>query len=249
MITAFLLNILLLFSILWVAMGLVYTFHRWRSGCSTQQKVVPQADTQQDTAKTSEEHILVGKSKGLTIQIIAATSDVEATEKSSEELANVASQSTVTETETVVDSLQQEDAEDSSEQTEESEIAVDYTLEEVDEEEVLREEILWQDNATTDVSPTSILTRDLVRLNHWHKQDDSLDEEDETEVVHTLQSLKGTDLLVQYKAQLSQEERVHQKLLQAIDKTETEEQEGETTQQFFSGAKTETTAHPLDYYL
>ena len=234
MITAFLLNILLLFSILWVAMGLVYTFHRWRSGCSTRQKVVPQANTQQDTAKTSEEHILVGKSKGLTTQIIAVTSDVEATEKSSEALDNVIA----------------EKNEDSSEQTEESEIAVDYTLEEVDEEEVLREEILWQDNATTDVSPTSILTRDLVRLNHWHKQDDSLDEEDETEIIHTLQSLKGTDLLAQYKAQLSQEERVHQKLLQAIDKAETEEQEGEnTTPQFFSRDKTETTAHPLDYYL
>ena len=140
MITAFLLNILLLFSIIWVAMGLVYTFHRWRSGCSTQQKVVPQADTQQDTPQAAEEHILVGKSKGLTTQIIAATSDVEATEKSSEESANVASQNTVTET--IADSSQQETAEDSHEQTEESEIAVDYTLEEVDEEEVLREEIL-----------------------------------------------------------------------------------------------------------
>lgn len=247
MITAFLLNILLLFSILWVAMGLVYTFHRWRSGCSTQQKVIPQADTQQDEPQASEEHILVGKSKGLTTQIIAATSDVEATETASKESVNVASQSTVTET--IADSLQQEDAEDSHEQTEESEIVVDYTLEEVDEEEVLREEILWQDNATTDISPTSILTRDLVRLNHWHKQDDSLDEEDETEVVHTLQSLKGTDLLAQYKAQLSQEERVHQKLLQAIDKAETEEQEGETAPQFFSGDKTEMTAHSLDYYL
>ena len=247
MITAFLLNILLLFSILWVAMGLIYTFHRWRSGCSTQQKVIPQADTQQDTPQAAEEHILVGKSKGLTTQIIAVTTDVEATETASKESANVAGQSTVTAT--VANSLQQENTEDSSEQTEESEIAVDYTLEEVDEEEVLREEILWQDNATTDVSPTSILTRDLVRLNHWHKQDDSLDEEDETEVVHTLQSLKGTDLLAQYKAQLSQEERVHQKLLQAIDKAETEEQEGETTPQFFSGDKTETTAHSLDYYL
>ena len=233
MITAFLLNILLLFSILWVAMGLIYTFHRWRSGCSTLHKVVPQTNTQQDTLQAAEEHLLVGKSKGLTTQIIAATSDVEATEKSSEESDNVIA----------------EKNEDSREQTEESEIAVDYTLEEVDEEEVLREEILWQDNATTDISPTSILTRDLVRLNHWHKQDDSLDEEDETEVVHTLQSLKGTDLLAQYKAQLSQEERVHQKLLQAIDKAETEEQEGETTPQFFSGDKTETTAHSLDYYL
>lgn len=233
MITAFLLNILLLFSILWVAMGLVYTFHRWRSGCSTQQKVVPQANTQQDTPLASEEHILVGKSKGLTTQIIAATSDVEATEKSSEELDNVIT----------------EKNEDSHEQTEESEIAVDYTLEEVDEEEVLREEILWQDNATTDVSPTSILTRDLVRLNHWHKQDDSLDEEDETEVIHTLQSLKGTDLLAQYKAQLSQEERVHQKLLQAIDKAETEEQEMEKEEKESSNSISEIATHPLDYYL
>lgn len=233
MITAFLLNILLLFSILWVAMGLVYTFHRWRSGCSTQQKVVPQADTQQDTPQAAEEHILVGKSKGLTTQIIAATSDVEATETASKESANVIA----------------EKNEDSHEQTEESEIAVDYTLEEVDEEEVLREEILWQDNATTDVSPTSILTRDLVRLNHWHKQDDSLDEEDETEVVHTLQSLKGTDLLAQYKAQLSQEERVHQKLLQAIDKAETEEQEMEKEEKESSNSISEIATHPLDYYL
>ena len=233
MITAFLLNILLLFSILWVAMGLIYTFHRWRSGCSTQQKVIPQADTQQDIPQASEEHILVGKSKGLTTQIITATSDAEATEKSSEESVNVI----------------EEKNEDSHEQTEESEIAVDYTLEEVDEEEVLREEILWQDNATTDVSPTSILTRDLVRLNHWHKQDDSLDEEDETEVVHTLQSLKGTDLLVQYKAQLSQEERVHQKLLQAIDKAETEEQEMEKEEKESSNSISEIATHPLDYYL
>ena len=233
MITAFLLNILLLFSILWMAMGLVYTFHRWRSGCSTLHKVVPQADTQRDTPQASEEHILVGKSKGLTTQIIAATSHGEATEKSGEESANVIA----------------EKNEDSHEQTEESEIAVDYTLEEVDEEEVLREEILWQDNATTDVSPTSILTRDLVRLNHWHKQDDSLDEEDETEVVHTLQSLKGTDLLAQYKAQLSQEERVHQKLLQAIDKAEIEEQEIEKEEKESSNSISEIATHPLDYYL
>ena len=233
MITAFLLNILLLFSILWVAMGLVYTFHRWRSGCSTLHKVIPQTNTQQDTLQASEEHILVGKSKGLTTQIIAATSDMEATEKSSEALDNVIA----------------EKNEDSHGQTEESEIAVDYTLEEVDEEEVLREEILWQDNATTDVSPTSILTRDLVRLNHWHKQDDSLDEEDETEVVYTLQSLKGTDLLAQYKAQLSQEERVHQKLLQAIDKAETEEQEGAEEEKESSNSISEIATHSLDYYL
>ena len=77
----------------------------------------------------------------------------------------------------------------------------------------------------------------------------SLDEEDETEVVHTLQSLKGTDLLAQYKAQLSQEERVHQKLLQAIDKAETEEQEGAEEEKGSSNSISEIATHPLDYYL
>ena len=81
------------------------------------------------------------------------------------------------------------------------------------------------------------------------KQDNSLDEEDETEVVHTLQSLKGTDLLAQYKAQLSQEERVHQKLLQAIDKAETEEQEMEKEEKESSNSISEIATHPLDYYL
>ena len=121
-------------------MGLVYTFHRWRSGYSTLHKVVPQANTQRDTPQAAEEHILVGKSKGLTTQIIAATTHGEATETASKESVNVASQNT--ETETIADSLQQETAEDSQEQIEESEIAVDYTLEEVDEEEVLAKKSL-----------------------------------------------------------------------------------------------------------
>ena len=81
------------------------------------------------------------------------------------------------------------------------------------------------------------------------KQDDSLDKEDRTEVVHTLQSLKGTDLLAQYKAQLYQEERVHQKLLQAIDKAETEEQEMEKEEKESSNSISEIATHPLDYYL
>ena len=69
------------------------------------------------------------------------------------------------------------------------------------------------------------------------------------QVVHTLQSLKGTDLLAQYKAQLSQEERVHQKLLQAIDKAETEEQEMEKEEKESSNSISEIATHSLDYYL
>ena len=231
MMTAILLNLLLLLSILWVVLGIVYCYGRYREiSASSKETKYPQGG---DASLLNEEaeHMLVSRSRKLSSQAIHPTfKDASADISTGAE-------------------AQQEPVEEDSEYNADGELSVDYTMEYTDEYEVLREEILWQDNATTDISPTSILTRDLVRLNHWHKQDDSLDEEDETEVVHTLQSLKGTDLLAQYKAQLSQEERVHQKLLQAIDKAETEEQEGETTPRFFSGDKTETTAHSLDYYL
>ena len=231
MMTAILLNLLLLLSILWVVLGIVYCYGRYREiSASSKETECPQGG---DASLLNEEaeHMLVSRSRKLSSQAIHPTFKDASADISTGAAA------------------QQGPVEEDSEYNADGELSVDYTMEYTDEYEVLREEILWQDNATTDISPTSILTRDLVRLNHWHKQDDSLDEEDETEVVHTLQSLKGTDLLAQYKAQLSQEERVHQKLLQAIDKAETEEQEGETTPRFFSGDKTETTAHSLDYYL
>ena len=55
--------------------------------------------------------------------------------------------------------------------------------------------------------------------------------------------------MAQYKAQLSQEERVHQKLLQAIDKAETEEQEGAEEAKESSNSISEIATHSLDYYL
>ena len=116
--------------------------------------------------------------------------------------------------------------------------------------EVLREEILWRDNLSQDVSPASILTRDLLRLSKWSKHDDSLDEEDESEVKTTLQSLQGTDLLAQYMAELTKQTAAHQKLLQVLRKAEAEEeQEEETVSQLFSSANSAAEVHSLDYYL
>ena len=82
---------------------------------------------------------------------------------------------------------------------------------------------MWRDNLSQDVSPASILTRDLLRLSKWSKHDDSLDEEDESEVKTTLQSLQGTDLLAQYMAELTKQTAAHQKLLQVLRKAEAEE--------------------------
>lgn len=234
MITTLLLDTLLVLSILWTVLGIAYTYDRWRGGSVQGQNESPHSEVAAGKEKEQEGHCLVGKSKGLTSQVIPAVPEASLSEESAEIAPTFAAQN----------------AESEDENAESNELEVDYTQEDIDEEEVLREEILWQDNLVQDVSPTSILTRDLFRLSKWSKQDDSLDEEDESEVKTMLQSLQGTDLLAQYMAELTKQTAAHQKLLQVLRKAEAEEeQEEETVSQLFSSANSAAEAHSLDYYL
>lgn len=232
MITPLLLDTLLVLSILWMVLGIAYTYDKWRSRRVQGQNESPKSEASASSPKTQEKHHLVGRSKGFTSPIFPAVPEVFSSEKSAEIAPNFAAQN--------------------AESTESNELEVDYAQEDIDEEEVLREEILWQDNLVQDVSPTSILTRDLFRLSKWSKQDNSLDEEDESEVKTMLQSLQGTDLLAQYMAELTKQTAAHQKLLQVLRKAEAEEeqeQEEETVSQLFSSANSAAEAHSLDYYL
>ncbi len=77
---------------------------------------------------------------------------------------------------------------------EDNEIQVDYTMDEFDEDAIIREELQIADDSLPEVSPSAILTRDLSRVNGWHRNDDALDEENETEVQDTLQAIRGTQL-------------------------------------------------------
>lgn len=233
MITTLLLDTLLALSILWAVLGIAYTYDRWRGRSTQEQNDSPKSETSLDSSKTQEKHQLVGRSKGLTSQVIPAVLEASLSEKSVEIAPNFAAQN----------------AESEEENAESNELEVDYTLEDIDEEAVLREEILWQDDTTQDVSPTSILTRDLLRLSKWSKQDDSLEEEDESEVKTTLQSLKGTDLLAQYTAELTKQTEAHQKLLQVLRKAEAEEVETETEISTLPEQASGITYQPLDYYL
>lgn len=233
MITTLLLDTLLALSILWAVLGIAYTYDRWRGRSTQEQNDSPKSETSLDSSKTQEKHQLVGRSKGLTSQVIPAVLEASLSEKSMEIAPNFAAQN----------------AESEEENAESNELEVDYTLEDIDEEAVLREEILWQDDTTQDVSPTSILTRDLLRLSKWSKQDDSLEEEDESEVKTTLQSLKGTDLLAQYTAELTKQTEAHQKLLQVLRKAEAEEVETETEISTLPEQASGITYQPLDYYL
>ena len=97
---------------------------------------------------------------------------------------------------------------------------VDYTMDETDEDAIVREELQIADAEMPEVSPSAILTRDLYRVNGWHRNDDELDKVDEDKVQDTLQSIRGTQLMDYIKEATLKQEKDHQKLLAAIRKAE-----------------------------
>ena len=103
---------------------------------------------------------------------------------------------------------------------EDNEMQVDYTMDESDEDSIVREELQIADAALPEVSPSAILAREVVRITGWHKNDDALDEENEAEVQNMLQSIRGTQLMDYIKEATLKQEKDHQKLLATIRKVE-----------------------------
>ena len=138
---------------------------------------------------------------------------------------------------------------------EDNEMQVDYTMDESDEDTIIREELQIADDSLPEVSPSAILTRDLSRINGWQRNDDTLDEESETDIHETLQAIRGTQLMDYIKEATLKQEKDHQKLLAAIRKAEEAEMTNEETippesdsAQENSDASEEAD-RPLSYYL
>ena len=108
---------------------------------------------------------------------------------------------------------------------EDNEMQVDYTMDETDEDAIVREELQIADDSLPEVSPSSILARDIIRVNGWHRNDDELDKVDEDKVQDTLQSIRGTQLMDYIKEATLKQEKDHQRLLAAIRKAEEAELE------------------------
>ena len=143
---------------------------------------------------------------------------------------------------------------------EDNEMQVDYTMDEPDEDSIVREELQIADAALPEVSPSAILAREVVRITGWHKNDDALDEENEVEVQNMLQSIRGTQLMDYIKEATLKQEKDHQKLLAAIRKTEEaelEESNISSSSDFETNSNVESSnsdvseddEHPLSYYL
>ena len=220
MMTTILLCVLLLLGIVWLILGIAYSYERWRS--LSRQRI---SQRQEPRQREEEAHELVARSKGLTAHVIPPFPVSSVAEESKMNAPTFAEQT----------------AEEEGE-----ELDVDYTMEVIDEEEVLREELEWETDSSAELTSTSVLSRDLLRLSQWSQKDDLLDEEAPDTVSSSLQSLRGTDLLAQYQAELLRQDAVHKKLLQAIREAESETEEDAPLP---PSQETRADMQGLDYYL
>ena len=251
-----LLDILLFLGVVWMLLCTAYLWRLFQDSATLSGKNTPKqrdnkpsenpkpsvSQEQTDSAR----HILVGRSKPFISPSVPEVPTVSPSEKSAEISDTFAGQNVPTGQDTTekVGSTAEED---------DNEMDVDYTMDEPDEDTIVHEELQIADDSQPEVSPSSILARDIIRVNGWHRNDDALDEEDETDVHETLQTIRGTQLMEYMKEAALGQEQDHQKLLAAIRKVEEAElQENdaatpETDNENDNEGTTE--EKPLSYYL
>ena len=266
MIIDILLGILLLLGIAWVTLGIAYLWRLFQDPAALSGKNTPKqkADKQSASSKPSvsqeqidsARHILVGRSKPFTSPSIPEVPAVSPSENSADNPSTFATQNVRKEDETESTVTPQSAPEHTDEKEEDNEMQVDYTMDEPDEDTIIREELQIADDSLPEVSPSSILARDIIRVNGWHRNDNTIDEESETEVHETLQAIRGTELMEYMKEVALGQEQDHQKLLAAIRKVEeTELQENDTKMTSVPETDKEnnnegtTEEKPLSYYL
>ena len=252
-----LMNILLLLGIAWMLLGIAYLWRIFRHTAPQ-----PAEKAKERPAVTSEQiaqahHVLVGRSKPFVSLSVPEVPAVSPSENSADNPDTFAAQNVRKEDEKNSASPSQSLLEHTGEKGEENEMQVAYTMDEPDEDSILKEDLLIADEAMPEVSPTSILSRDIARVSGWHKNDDALQTENEETVHETLQAIRGTELMEHLKESTLKQEHDHQRLLAAIRKAEeTAQQERETASSSESKADEreddkENTVddRPLSYYL
>ena len=106
-----------------------------------------------------------------------------------------------------------------------NEMDIDFEMERVDEDEIVREELNLSIESTSgeaEMSEQSVLARDLVRLQKWAKNSEEADEE---EVKETVRQLQDSDLLDKYKENIAKMLGEQASLLEKIRKAEEKEEE------------------------
>ena len=255
MIINLLLGALLLLGIAWIALGIAYFWRLFQNLAAQSGKNTPKQkgnghNTSLNTSVSQEQidnarHVLVGRSKPFHSHSISKVPAVSSSENPDEKPNTFAEKNSPVPEET-------KEAEGTEE---DNEMQVDYTMDESDEDTIIREELQIADAVMPEISPSAILAREVVRITGWHKNDDTLDEENEAEVLDTLQSIQGTQLMDYIKEATLKQEKGHQKLLAAIRKAEEAEMTNEETISPESDSAQENSdaseeaERPLSYYL
>ena len=255
MIINLLLGALLLLGIAWIALGIAYFWRLFQNLAAQSGKNTPKQkgnghNTSLNTSVSQEQidnarHVLVGRSKPFHSHSISKVPAVSSSENPDEKPNTFAEKNSPVPEET-------KEAEGTEE---DNEMQVDYTMDESDEDTIIREELQIADAVMPEISPSAILAREVVRITGWHKNDDTLDEENEAEVLDTLQSIQGTQLMDYIKEATLKQEKDHQKLLAAIRKAEETEMTNEETISPESDSAQENSDaseeadRPLSYYL
>ena len=255
MIINLLLGVLLLLGIAWIALGIAYFWRLFQDLAAQSGKNTPKQKgnghgTSLNTSVSQEQidnarHVLVGRSKPFHSHSIPKVPAVSSSENPDEKPNTFAEKNSPVPEET-------KEAEGTEE---DNEMQVDYTMDESDEDAIIREELQIADAVIPEVSPSAILAREVVRITSWHRNDDTLDEENEAEVQDTLQSIQGTQLMDYIKEATLKQEKGHQKLLAAIRKAEEAEMTNEETISPESDSAQENSDaseeadRPLSYYL
>ncbi|WP_025830149.1 hypothetical protein [Segatella maculosa] len=265
-------NILLLLIVVWVFIGILFLWQQFRIARRRLEKACEKKNKQKQKQSTSSatqdqleqaRQVLVGKSKSYREQYEELSKEVATNSRKISEVPAVPSSENPDEkpnTFAEKNSSVSKEKEGEKETDDDNEMQVDYTMDESDEDAIIREELHIADDSLPEVSPSAILTRDLSRVNGWHRNDDALDEENETEVQDTLQAIRGTQLMDYIKEATLKQEKDHQKLLAAIRKVEEAELEEnninsssdfETNSNVESGNSetSEEADRPLSYYL
>lgn len=225
MMETILFSFILILIIIWIMLGILYFYMRYvspygvlikKNKKGNEQTKENEATKKKDGQKgegTEEqaEFVLIGKSRS-TSPIIPQIPSVSSSENSEQNNNNFAPQN----------------SEEEEEMKEDNEMDVDFEMERVDEDEIVREELNLSIESTSgeaEISEQSVLARDLVRLQKWAKNSEEADEE---EVKETVLQLQDSDLLDKYKENIAKMLGEQASLLEKIRKAE--EKEGQSAQ-------------------
>ena len=262
-------NILLFLIAVWVFIGILFLWQQFRMACRRLEKACEKKNEQeqkQSTLSVTQDQIeqarkmLVGKSKSYRERYAEISKEITTNSQNIPAIPDTSSKEKPADNPNTFAAENSSMPEETEGTEEDNELQVDYTMDEPEEDSIVREELQIADAALPEVSPSAILAREVVRITGWHKNDDALDEENEAEVQNMLQSIRGTQLMDYIKEATLKQEKDHQKLLAAIRKAEEaelEESNISSSSDFETNSNVESSnsdvseddEHPLSYYL